>query len=85
MLSLDDAYERVRNLVDDNLEEIAIRLGEQLISDYLFVNLEFNSAEKRINRDKHIGYVFVYSYASNGRVFAHTDLTGKLSIAFYTK
>ena len=85
LLSLDDAYERVRNLVDDNLEEIAIRLGKQLISDYSFVNLEFDSAEKRINRDEHIGYVFVYSYANNGKVFAHTDLTGKLSIAFYTK
>lgn len=85
LLSLDEAYERVHNLVDNNLEEIAIRLGEQLITDYSFVNLEFNSAEKRIKRDEHIGYVFVYSYANNGKVFAHTDLKGKLSIAFYTK
>lgn len=85
LLSLDDAYERVRNLVDDNLEEIAISLGEQLISDYSFVGLEFDSADKRINKDEHVGYVFVYSYANSGKVFAHTDLKGKLSIAFYTK
>lgn len=85
LLSLDDAYERVRNLVDENLEEIAIRLGEQLISDYSFMNLELDSADKRFNKDKHVGYVFVYSYAHNGKVFAHTDLNGELSIAFYTK
>lgn len=85
VLSLNEAYERVRDLVDNNIEEIAIRLGNQLFENYSFVNLSFESVDRRINHNELVGYVFVYAYAKTGKVYAHTDLQGNLNIAFYTK
>lgn len=83
--SLEDVYQRVRNLVDSNLDDIEGRLSRRLSEDYAFANLELRETQRRTNRGVPVGYVFTYNYGRGGLVIANTDTEGNITSAYYTK
>lgn len=85
--SLDETYERVRNLVDDTLDEITKKLQKLLSLDYGFKDIKFKSAKKNMLGSTIVGYTvsYAYSWGRAGMVSVRTDKNGNPSAIFYTK
>ena len=85
--SLDETYERVRNLVDNTLDQITDRLQRLLSLDYGFKDVELKSVKKNMQGSTLVGYTILYEYnwGRTGMVSVRTDKKGNPSAIFYTK
>lgn len=86
--ALDEVYEQVRDAVDANLEEIAIKLGHRIYNDLGYNDVKISKIDKIKSKNKHSGYRFTYSVDQHfyrGAVEINTDLEGEPSSIFYTK
>ena len=85
---LDEAYETVRDAVDNNLREISIRLEHYLFNDLGYNDVKLSKIEKINTNNYEKGYRFTYSFEQpfyRGCVEVITDTEGKNESVFYTK
>ena len=85
---LDEAYENVREAVDNNLRELSIRLEHLLRNDLGYNDVKLSSIEKITPSTMLKNYRFTYSFEQpyfRGCVEIITDINGKPASIFYTK
>lgn len=85
--SLDEAYERVRNLVDDGLDEITYRLSQLLSGKYGYRDVNVSRINRVMSSSVHVGYdfIFTYDWGRMGYISVRTDKQGNPSAIYYTK
>lgn len=85
--SLDDAYERVRNLVDTGLNEISHRLGTMLTNKYGYVDVHLSRINRIMRASVQIGYdyIFTYNWGCTGYIRVRTNNQGDTTSIYYTK
>ena len=85
--SLNDVYERVRNLIDEGLDEISSRLEAMLTTQYGYNDVRISRVNRIVNSSVHIGYnlIFTYNWGCTGYISVRTDKQGNPSAIYYTK
>lgn len=86
-VSLDDAYERVCNLVNEGLDEISHHIESMLKMKYGYVDVHISRINRIMRASVQIGYdyIFTYNWGGTGFIRVQTDNQGNTMSIYYTK